>query len=139
MYSISDVAQMLNLHPKTVGRFIREGRIKARKVGREWRITKAEIHEFTHGEESTPKPSLLDRIDVSTVIELDECQSAEVSRISNNLLALLNCKDPSWGEARYELLYHPESGKARFILNGKPAFVKTVLELLDVYFQENND
>ena len=53
MYSVIAAAEILDLHPKTVRRFIREGRIKANKVGREWRIRKEDLRDFAHGELST--------------------------------------------------------------------------------------
>jgi excisionase family DNA binding protein len=35
-------AVILNLHPESIRRCIRAGRIKAKKFGRSWRITQAE-------------------------------------------------------------------------------------------------
>ena len=43
MLSIKDVADALNLNPMTVFRYIKKGRIKAVKVGRDWRIESVEL------------------------------------------------------------------------------------------------
>ena len=43
LYSISDLAPLLNLHPKTILRFIHEGKIQARKIGRSWRVSEERI------------------------------------------------------------------------------------------------
>ena len=43
MYSISDLAKILNLHPKTILRFIHEKRIAARKIGRSWMVSEKEL------------------------------------------------------------------------------------------------
>jgi excisionase family DNA binding protein len=137
MYTVSRAAEILDLHPKTVRRFIRDGRIPAHKIGREWRIRLEDLREYAHGE-LTERPSeafsdrpLGDRIRVSAVIELEEGHSDEVSRISNTLLAVLNGKDPSWGSSRYDLIFHPETRKARFVLYGTPRFIQTLLECLE--------
>ena len=138
MYTVSQAAKALDLHPKTVRRFIRDGRIRAHKIGREWRIHREDLREYAHGEladrpaEAVSTVRLGDRIHVSAVIALEEGNSEEVSRISNTLLAVLNGKDPSWGESRYDLIFHPESGKARFVLYGSPRFIQALLECVEV-------
>jgi excisionase family DNA binding protein len=137
VYTVSEIAQILDLHPKTVRRLIRDGRVRARKIGREWRVTKEDLRDYAHAElasrpeeERSPLP-LADRVRVSAVIELDEGNSEEVSRISNSLLAVLSGKDPAWGESRYDLVFQPETRKARFVLNGSPYFIRTLLELVE--------
>jgi len=67
---------------------------------------------------------------------MEEGASEEVSRISNSLIALLNCKDPAWGAARYDLIYHPEVRKARFVLYGTSRFLRNVLELVEVAIEQ---
>lgn len=142
MYSVTRVAEILSLHPKTVRRFIREGKIRASRVGREYRVRKEDLRAYAHAElpprpdEPRPATPLASRIHVSAVIEVAEGHSDEVSRISNSLIAVLNSKDPSWGASRYDLIYHPETRKARFVLNGTPAFIRTLLELVEVLMQE---
>jgi excisionase family DNA binding protein len=142
-YSVAEAATLLDLHPKTVRRFIREGQIKGKKIGREWRIRQEDLREYCHGElaedQVEPKSSIRlgDRVHVSTVIEIMEGSSEEVSRISNSIIAALNCKDPAWGATRYDLIYHPETRKARFVIFGRPAFVRNLLELVEVLTNED--
>ena len=141
LYSVEEIARFLDLHPKTVRRFIREGKIKARKIGRTWRIQPADLREYAHGEladireESgfSPDTGLQERISVSAVIEIHEGSREEASRISNSLIAMLNCKDPSWGKSRYDFIYDPETKKARFILYGSPRFLRDVLKAFEAF------
>lgn len=131
-YSVLESATRLSLHPKTIQRFIREGKIPAHKIGRIWRISRESLEEFA-GMSLGEKPSLVERsIRVSVVVEIREGESEEVSRISNTLIAMLNCKDPSWGESSYELIYHQDEKRARFILNGSLRFIAAVMELFQM-------
>lgn len=146
MYTVQQLAQVLSLHPKTVQRFIREGKIQATKIGREWRVRNEDLRKFAHGElsavpaaEPVPTSRLADRVQVTAVIELEEGHSSEVSRISNSLIAVLNCKDPRYGAARYDLVYHPEIRKARFVIHGSPLFIRTLLELVEVLLEQSKD
>lgn len=40
------VASILRLHYKTVARMIREGRLPASKIGKEWRINRSDLEAF---------------------------------------------------------------------------------------------
>ena len=135
LYTIDELASILKLHPKTILRFVHEGKIKARKIGKSWRISQNALKEYAHAELATPSrskehvsfDSLIDRMRVSAVIEIDEKNSEEASRLSNTLLAMLNCKDPDWGEVRYDYFYYPEIKKAKYVLFGTPGFIGEVM------------
>ncbi|MBN2495928.1 MAG: hypothetical protein JXR96_15155 [Deltaproteobacteria bacterium] len=108
-------------------------------------MSKDELREYAHGElagrPEEPHSSLRleERIRVSAVIELEEGHSDEVARISNSLIAVLNNKDPAWGESRYDLIYHPETRKARFVLHGSQRFIRAILELLEVLTRQDEN
>jgi len=142
MYTVEQVAKILDLHPKTVLRFIHQGALKAHKIGRAWRIKQEDLRIYAHGELANRPPEpvserpLGERISVSAVLEIEEGDSNEVSRISNTVIAVLNTKDPAWGPTRYDLIYHPETRKARFVLFGSPAFLRTIMELVEVLLRK---
>jgi excisionase family DNA binding protein len=143
LYSIADLTGILKLHPKTILRFIHEGKIKARKIGRSWMVGTEELKEYAHAEFAVPEASrlaqreqpdyasLAGRISVSAVIEIDEQNSEEASRISNSLFAMLNCKDESWGQSRFDFFYYPEVKKAKYVLYGTPKFIAAILASFD--------
>lgn len=49
LYTTKEVAEHLQLNEQTVMRFVREKRIKAKKVGTGYRITKEAIDEYLQG------------------------------------------------------------------------------------------
>lgn len=140
LYSIADLTTILNLHPKTILRFIGEGKIKARKIGRSWRITEDDLRVYCHGElhtESTPKKSpdyetIGERISVSAVVEIKEQNSEEASRISNSFMAMLNSDRDSDGKSRFDFFYYPEIEKAKYVFYGSPKFVADILNSFDM-------
>lgn len=135
LYSIADLSEILKLHPKTIARFIHEGKIKARKIGRSWMVSGEELKEYAHGEfagEAKPRlepdyETLADRISISAVVEIDEQNSEEASRISNSLMAMLNGKDESWGKTRFDFFYYPEVRKAKYVIYGSIKFITAIL------------
>jgi len=136
-YSVEQLARILQLHPKTILRFIHEGTIKAQKIGRSWRVSQEALKEYSHAELARPlKPSdprefslFVNRMKVSAVIEINEQESADASRISNTLLAVLNGKDPAWGESRFDYFYYPETRKAKYVLYGTAAFIAEIMTM----------
>ena len=40
LYTADEVAERLNLHVKTIRRYIRDGRLKAKRIGKEYRVTR---------------------------------------------------------------------------------------------------
>jgi len=142
VYSVAEVAEILKLHPKTVLRHIRSGRLEATRVGRGWRITSAALRAYSHGElvrpaAPAPEVPLGERIRVSAVIEIPEGAADDAQRLTTSLMALLNCKDPSWGPARFDMVLQPETGIARAALYGTPAFLSAALAAIDVFVSEH--
>lgn len=135
LYSIEDLAPILKLHPKTILRFIHEGKIQARKVGRTWMIQKDALNHYLQGgsveQAVTPaaQKRMAERITVSAVIEIEEQNSDEATRLSNSLLALLNSKDDSFGESRFDFFYYPEIQRAKYVLYGSPKFISLILDI----------
>ena len=140
IFTSEQVARMLELHPKTVRRYIREGRLNATRVGGQWRIKRKDL-EVLMGERSQPATtefqdtmgSIHDSkeggkpdIQVSTVIDCYMCEE-EATMLSNSIIAVMNCKDPDLGQAKYRFIYFRDEGKARFIIWGQPLFISKML------------
>lgn len=140
LYSITELSKILDLHPKTILRFIHEGKLRARKIGRAWKVNEDDLKIFCHGEFSdiqaqTPTvdySTIASRISVSTVIEINEQNSEEASRISNSLLAMLNSERDSDGKSRFDFFYYPEIKKVKYVFYGTPQFIARILETFEV-------
>ena len=49
LYSVEDLVSMLNLSARTVRVYLREGKIKARKIGLSWFVTEENLKKFIEG------------------------------------------------------------------------------------------
>ena len=147
LYSISELTNILKLHPKTILRFIHEGKIKARKIGRSWMISEVDLKIYCHGELSAIEPpklspkydTLKDRISVSAVVEIKEQNSEEASRISNSLMAMLNSEKDSDCKSRFDFFYYPEIEKAKYVFYGTSGFIGRILNTFELLCSENGD
>ena len=49
--TVEEVAKYLRVHFQTVLKLLRDGSIRAQKVGRSWRILKSEVDKYLRGED----------------------------------------------------------------------------------------
>ena len=52
LLTTKEAAERLRLHPKTVEAYFRQGRIKAIKTGRNWRVLETELESFVNNQMS---------------------------------------------------------------------------------------
>lgn len=50
VYTVPELAKLFQLTPASVRRYLKEGRLKGRKVGTKWLVSEESIREFLKGE-----------------------------------------------------------------------------------------
>lgn len=55
--SVDDIARELNIHPDTVRSWIRERKLKATKLGRDYRIKRVDLDKFLEDRTTSPEES----------------------------------------------------------------------------------
>lgn len=154
-YTVEQIAEMLGLHPKTIRRFIREGKIMARKIGKQWRISGDDLKDFTGAGDGNiiekdgsfiPKGSADDigeqnkpKIQISTVVDVFVEDAEEAVRITNTVFAIMNCKDPSYGRSRCDHIFYKNEMKARFIFWGGPEFIINVVGCISAIARKEDE
>jgi len=48
-YDVQEIARIFDMTPQSIRKFIREGRIKGRKVGTRWYVTEEAIRDYLMG------------------------------------------------------------------------------------------
>ena len=44
--TVQDAAEILNVHPRTVTKFLTTGQLRGAKIGRVWRLDEKDVHGF---------------------------------------------------------------------------------------------
>ncbi len=56
IFTVQTLSEYLNLKPVTIREMLKAGKIRASKIGKEWRITESAVKEFLAAhEQETPK------------------------------------------------------------------------------------
>lgn len=145
-YTIDQIAKMLGMHHKTIRKFINEGELSASKVGKQWRISEQDIAAFieknnvnmesekvdeeynvSYSTDRIVRDTKLRRINVSTVVDINEMHKDEYIRITNTLIALVNSKEPGSNESTIQVKYDEKDKRIRVILWGSVEFIENML------------
>ncbi|MBN1891924.1 MAG: helix-turn-helix domain-containing protein [Clostridiales bacterium] len=140
-YTVEQISGMMQLHPKTIQRHIREGRLKAQKVGKSWRVTGHDLSVFAEGSEERKSeasyPGLQSivgnsnrNIKVSSVIDFPVHNSGESVRIVNWISATIQSCPPEYGYKSMTSQYIEPDKIVRIMLWGSPAFTAVILDAL---------
>ncbi|MFV0242496.1 MAG: helix-turn-helix domain-containing protein [Lacrimispora sphenoides] len=147
-YSVEQISEMLNIHPKTIQRYIREGKLRAGKIGKSWRVTGHDLSVFM---ESTKLPSgkgtshSINKSDyeikVSSVIDIDVEGMDYAIRIMNTVTAALNTNLPEYGHPTMHAQFLESECKVRVTIWGNIQFAQAIfqliMELVETIRQEN--
>jgi excisionase family DNA binding protein len=84
LYSTEDVADLLGLHVRTVRGYVRDGRLPAVRIGKQYRIAPEDVDRLTGGRpvESPPPPAATTRVEVSAVVQVDGVDPASSERLT---------------------------------------------------------
>ena len=156
-YTIDQIADILGMHHKTIRKFITEGKLRANKVGKQWRISghdlslfmednnvniksnnklESEKIEFSNGDvDSNNRTS---KINVSTVIDINEVDIEEHRRISNTILALMNSKDSKMSNSTINIKYYKSDKNLKVMLWGNIEFTNEMLDFISTITNTNS-
>jgi len=133
-YTVEQISEMLKIHPKTIQRYIREGKLCANKIGKSWRITGHDLSLFIENEKNAyvlddqnKKLPVEDRFKVSVVVDITVYDQDDAIYIMNTLTGVLNSKPPEYRSSSMNTQYITEETKVRVTLWGGIRFMEVMI------------
>lgn len=118
-YSVDQVAELLDLHVKTVRAYVREGRLAATRIGKQYRIHRKDLAEFTGGDpEDGATSNTSPHAEASTVVQIDDVDRDMVDRLSAMLTSVVAGPPGDGARTHIQVLHDPERARARLVLVG---------------------
>lgn len=130
LYSVEQVAERLGLQERTVRAYIRDGRLKAVRIGKQYRITRGDLDALTGLPAAATPPR---HLEVSAILEMEGVGLDASIRLANALLGVLNGRKAADPPLRAETMYDPSRQRMKFVLLGDPAVVGDLLKLIPVW------
>ena len=138
MYSVEQVAELLGLHVKTVRGYVRDGRLNAVRIGKQYRISHDDLEALTGGAVAPAARDTVRRqrhVEVSSIVQIDAIGTDAMSRVSTMLMAAAQ----GGGERalRIETVYDPERATMKIIVLGGLGDAAEVLRIIQVLVEES--
>ena len=139
MYSVDEVADLLGLHVRTVRGYIRDGRLNAVRIGKQYRIAPADLEALT-GRPPAPAGRAEARAsaEVSSIVEIDGVDRTAADRLSTFVLAGTNTGGDPGHRLRVQTLYDAERRRLKIVVLGGAAATADLLHMLDAVLDGDN-
>jgi excisionase family DNA binding protein len=139
LYSVEQVAERLGLHVRTVRHYVREGRLKAVRIGKQYRIAREDLEAMT-GLPATaldPEPVRRHRhVEVSSIVEIDAISPEAANRATNGLLGAAKSHGQREQPLRVETIYNEERARLKVIITGSVPTTVGLLQLMTLYLDD---
>jgi excisionase family DNA binding protein len=126
--SVEQVAETLGLHVRTVRGYIRNGRLKAVRIGKQYRIAKADLDAFT-GRPGSPVRS--QRAEVSTVVEFEGIDAVAADRLSTLLVAGAQMPRDAGDPLHVRAVYDDTRSRLKVIILGGLSATAKILQVIE--------
>jgi excisionase family DNA binding protein len=135
LYSVEQVAERLGLHVRTVRNYVRDGALKAVKIGKQYRIARADLEAMT-GKPVAETVRRHRHVEVSSIVEIDAIGVDDANRLTAGLTAAVKSRDPADQPLRVDTIYDETRARLKIILTGGLATVTGLLRLAAVYLEQ---
>ena len=152
IYTVDQVAEVLQVSIKTIRRYIYSGKIAANKIGGQWRISQDSIDAYVESFSNkaaccSDSPSSddfcvfmdtnyftsEDPLQLCTIIDFYSKEKKDITEMSMILQEVVTEDGIHGGKAQYNYIYDAPLNRARFVIWGSPTFIEKAAKLLKAF------
>jgi len=130
LITVEQAAEQLNLHPKTVLRYIREGRLPATRVGKSYRIVRANLDAFAGIAGGKAEGAAGAR--ATCIVDIPIATAGGAERLATFLHAAALSGNAETPPLHLETAFDPLAGAMKVVLIGSPSDVARLLEMVQL-------
>ncbi|MET9211270.1 MULTISPECIES: helix-turn-helix domain-containing protein [unclassified Nocardia] len=133
LYSVEQVADLLGLHVRTVRSYVRDGKLPAARIGKQYRIAHDDLEAFTGLPITAPRTpeTTGTHADASCIVEIDAVDRTTADRITTLLTSAAGTRGPGGTPLRVDTAYDPARSRLKVILLGGLADTARLLDYMD--------
>jgi excisionase family DNA binding protein len=128
VYTVEQFAERLKVHPKTVLRFIRDGRLRAVKVGKSYRILRTEMESMT-GMVRGANPSAAR---VTSIVDIPDVAPALAQHMARALPAMRMGQETPVEPMSLDVAYDTVRKHLKIIIAGSPDDTAAMLRMVQI-------
>jgi excisionase family DNA binding protein len=129
LYSTEDVADLLGLHVRTIRSYVREGKLRAVRIGKQYRIAHDDVVEFTGGDVEASRPGAT-AVEVTSIVNVEGVDAALLDRLTSLIGGASGLGGTGRTRLSVETMWDEERQTAKVIVVGGADDVARLLTLL---------
>lgn len=150
-YTVEEVADKIGVHTKTIRRYIYSGKLSAKKIAGQWRITEVELNDYLNTGSccsvnqndgvskddfcifmDTDYFSTEDAIQICTIVDYYVEEQKEVAPLAAEVMTAVTTLDDT-GKSKFNYVYDDSEKKARFVFWGTASFIEALMKTIKKY------
>jgi excisionase family DNA binding protein len=137
LLSVEQVAERLGLHVRTVRAYVRTGRLKGVRIGKQYRIRREDLAALIGGPSSLESERVRRHrhVDVSVIVQVDVLSPDSVGRVTNMLMAAAQAPRDEDQALRIDTGYDEERARFKIYVSGSMETTITMLRLVSKLVQ----
>jgi excisionase family DNA binding protein len=119
LFTVEQVAQSLNLHVRTIRNYVAAGKLKATRIGKQYRIARSALDAFTGG----PSPAIdartlavYGRTDATCVVQIEAISRDSADRLTGALMGAAKAPRASGALLNVSAAYDEERDSLRVVI-----------------------
>ncbi len=154
LYTVDDIAKFTNLSTRTIRNYLKDGILKGKKIGGQWRFSMEDINKFINEQDAIKEIRNIDNENLMDFIngvntdfsgELQICTIVDyysteniASNLSNKFSNLVSNLIEEQNHGKFSYYYFNEEQKARYTFFGPPNFIIEAMKILKELWEEIN-
>ncbi len=130
LVTVEHAAERLRVHARTVLRFIRDGRLRATRIGKAWRIGASELERFAGGASATPIPAAPR---ATAVVDFSDVTVERSARLASAMQSLALAGDRRAQPLTLDTVYDPARAHLKVIMVGDLGEITAMLQSLQTF------
>jgi excisionase family DNA binding protein len=139
LFTADEVADRLGLHVRTVRNYVREGRLHAVRIGKQYRIARADLEAFTGSPIEAAGPGAVARhrhVEASSIVDVDAVDPVTASRVSTLLTGATAHRREGDERLRIETIYDEQRAHLKIVVLGSLATSAHIFSLINAVLEE---
>lgn len=130
LHTVEYAADLLKLHAKTVLRAIREGRLRATRVGKSYRIQRADLEAF-----GGMVPATRTEARVTSIVDIPDVEADLAQRLAMQFTSVRMGAEARPDPMNVSVAYDPARRQLKVVIIGSPNDSAAMLQLLQAWLE----
>lgn len=133
LWTVETAAERLKMHPKTILRFIRKGKLRATRIGKSYRIVRADVEAFA----GLPLPNApSDNASMTSIVDVPDVTPELAQKWAMTIASALNTRPDQTRHIRADTMYEPERAHLKIVVMGAPNDTVNLLNLIRLWLDQ---